>query len=683
MVLLNGYKFKNLACRPMDDDWENCDAEAVVAALSARYRFSRANAVQLLRDEGILRQRAEAEHDDDDDVEEAEGWANCDAKAVVAALSARYRFSRANAVQLLRDEGSLRPRAEAEHDDDDDVEEAEEWGREEEGGEEERQRQQVAELRLELAADAQRVLEREFSPWPMPGQEFVSVGAVVVGTGDDGFQDGAAAAAMFGCISAMLHLPDGRVLVVEWENHSIRMLSADLQQVSTVAGVGRAVGTMAGVVVERLVAAEAREAAAEAAVETAAAAGHGGGRVAGGGGVCTACGAVRQSALTACCDADVERVERVRLLRRNRESLWRRHAVAAVGGHRDGAAAQAQFYHPGNIALLPDGRVLVAERDNIRIRMLSADLQQVSTVAGDGEHGHRDGAAAQAQFACPTGILVLPDGCVLVADQGRHCIRRLSAHLQQVSSLAGGDEYGVGVRGYRDGAAAQARFSHPLALALLSDGRVLVADTTNHCIRMLSADLQQVSTVAGGDEWPTEGHFDGDAELAMFHSPAGLVLLPDGRVLVRDNSRIRVLSADLQQVSTLTNVGELDSLSALELLPDGRLLVGAGNRIRVLEGFPAALLSTKPSHKSPKKTKQQQQKEKKKRALAGGASSTGRLVPKSTRSGASSRSAAAAAVSSSESESEEQPGGSAAEAVSLVCESARREAKALPTAHSL
>jgi hypothetical protein len=30
--------------------------------------------------------------------------------------------------------------------------------------------------------------------------------------------------------------------------------------------------------------------------------------------------------------------------------------------------------------------------------VLSADLQQVSTVAGDGGQGHRDGAAAQAQF---------------------------------------------------------------------------------------------------------------------------------------------------------------------------------------------------------------------------------------------------------------------------------------------
>ena len=121
---------------------------------------------------------------------------------------------------------------------------------------------------------------------------------------------------------------------------------------------------------------------------------------------------------------------------------------------------------------------------------------------------------------------------------------------------------------------------------------------------------------------------------------------------------IRVLSADLQQVSTLTNVEELNDLSALELLPDGRLLVDADGRIRVLEGFPTALLGPKPSYKRPKKTNQQQQKEKKKRALAGRASSTGRLVPKRSRSDASS-SSMAAAPSSSDSEGEGQLGGSA------------------------
>ena len=128
------------------------------------------------------------------------------------------------------------------------------------------------------------------------------------------------------------------------------------------------------------------------------------------------------------------------------------------------------------------------------------------------------------------------------------------------------------------------------------------------------------------------------------------------------NHRIRVLSADLQQVSTLTNADELNNIEALELLPDGRLLVSENTRIRVLEGFPAALLGTKPSRKAPKKKNQKMKK--KKRALAGGASSSG-LVPKRSRSDASSSSAAAMA-SSSDSEGEEQPGGSAAEAEPLV-----------------
>jgi glucose/arabinose dehydrogenase len=385
---------------------------------------------------------------------------------------------------------------------------------------------------------------------------------MVVGTGEAGFQDGAAAAALFGAIYAMLQLPDGRVLVTDWNNHRIRMLSADLQQVSTVAGDG----------------------------------GY---------------------------------------------------------GRRDGAAAQAQFRNPSGLALLPDSRVLVADQHNHRIRVLSADLQQASTVAGDGEQGHRDGAAAQAQFSHPTGLTLLSDGCVLVADRNNHRIRMLSADLQQVSTVAGDGE-----DGHRDGAAAQAQFNYPTGFALLPDSRVLVADWDNHRIRMLSADLQQVSTVAGDGGY---GRRDGAAAQAQFRNPTGLALLPDSRVLVTDqsNNRIRMLSADLQQVSTLTNVGELDNIDALRLLPDGRLLAGSNYSIRVLEGFPAALLGTKPSRKAPKKKNQK----KKKRALAGGASSS---VPKRSRSGANSSSSAAAMASSSDSEGEEQPGGSAAEAEPLV-----------------
>jgi hypothetical protein len=327
---------------------------------------------------------------------------------------------------------------------------------------------------------------------PMPGQEKLQINDLaVVATGQYGFNDGPAASAMFQSnISAMLRLQDGSVLVADDFNHRIRVLSADLLKVSTVAGDGEM-------------------------------------------------------------------------------------------GYRDGAAAQAQFRSPHAFTLLSDGRVLVADWGNHRIRMLSADLQQVSTVAGDGGHGHRDGAAAQAQFRSPHAFALLSDGRVLVADWGNHRIRMLSADLQQVIPVAGD-----GGHGHRDGAAAQAQLDHPAGLALLYDGRVLVADQGNHRIRMLSADLQQVIPVAGDGG---HGHRDGAAAQAQFYYPFSLKHLEDGRVLLVDvnaaQCTIRILNADLQQVSTLTEFDTLNSVSALELLEGGRILVANHGRIHVLEGL--------------------------------------------------------------------------------------------------
>jgi hypothetical protein len=257
------------------------------------------------------------------------------------------------------------------------------------------------------------------------------------------------------------------------------------------------------------------------------------------------------------------------------------------------------------------------------MRLLDADMDHfIASVAQTINKFHTLPRTRQGRIvANKQAILKLHSGRVLVADYGNHRIGVLCADLQQVSTVAGDSEWG-----HRDGAAAQAQFNYPRGLTLLPDGRVLMADCENNRIRMLSADLQQVSTVAGDGE---AGHRDGASAQAQFHYPRAFVLLPNGCVLVADllNRRLRVLSADLQQVSTLTNVSDLGNPTALELLPGGRLLVGAGNRIRVLEGFPATLLSMKPSAKPPKKKNQKE----KKRALGGGASASGRLMPKRSR----------------------------------------------------
>jgi hypothetical protein len=247
---------------------------------------------------------------------------------------------------------------------------------------------------------------------------------------------------------------------------------------------------------------------------------------------------------------------------------------ADEAGNQDGMSAQARF----NICLydfllLADGCVLVTDHLNNSIRLLSADLRDVTTVAGDGRRGYLDGAAAQAQFRGPMGLALLPDGCVLVTDYFNSCIRMLSADLQQVSTVA------------RDSEAAQALFFSPHNLAVLPGGRVLVSDYNDHSISMLSADLQEMRTVAGDG---AEGHIDGAAIQAEFISPTDLLVLFDYRVLVStDNSGVRIISADFQQVDTVVQPEQGVSPCGLAQLPDGRVLVSNSNKtFTMLDGFP-------------------------------------------------------------------------------------------------
>ena len=68
----------------------------------------------------------------------------------------------------------------------------------------------------------------------------------------------------------------------------------------------------------------------------------------------------------------------------------------------------------------------------------------------------------------------------------------ISANLEDASTVAGGSGSAYGIMMHQethicqDGVAAQARFCYPMGLAVLPDGHVLVADSSNNCIRMLS-----------------------------------------------------------------------------------------------------------------------------------------------------------------------------------------------------
>lgn len=149
-------------------------------------------------------------------------------------------------------------------------------------------------------------------------------------------------------------------------------------------------------------------------------------------------------------------------------------------GHRDGRALSAAFKLPLSIALGPDESLLyVADFFGHRIRQIDIATGSVSTLAGSGKAGFIDGSLEEARFNKPAGIAVGSEGAIYIADSGNHAIRMIKNGT--VTTLAGN-----GTPGYKDGKGAEARFNNPYHLTLSQTGLFLyVSDWDNHRIRRL------------------------------------------------------------------------------------------------------------------------------------------------------------------------------------------------------
>jgi sugar lactone lactonase YvrE len=75
-------------------------------------------------------------------------------------------------------------------------------------------------------------------------------------------------------------------------------------------------------------------------------------------------------------------------------------------------------------------------------------------------------------FNTPSGLAILPDGDLVVAETGSHTIKRVSSD-GTVTTLAGIEN----VAGSDDGAAASATFTGPIGIAADDEGNVYIADT--------------------------------------------------------------------------------------------------------------------------------------------------------------------------------------------------------------
>ena len=158
------------------------------------------------------------------------------------------------------------------------------------------------------------------------------------------------------------------------------------------------------------------------------------------------------------------------------------------GSSGDGAAAaSARLNDPRGVAVLPDGGFLIADTGNHRIRRVDP-AGRISTVAGSGVSGFSGdgGKATAAKLHTPVGLALTPGGGYLIADRENHRMREVSAD-GVIDTLVG-----TGEGGYNGDSQAPTltQLNEPRGAAMVP-GHIVIADGSNHRVRHWS--LQSAS----------------------------------------------------------------------------------------------------------------------------------------------------------------------------------------------
>jgi hypothetical protein len=216
-----------------------------------------------------------------------------------------------------------------------------------------------------------------------------------------------------------------------------------------------------------------------------------------------------------------------------------------------GPAASATLNLPVAVVFDPAGNMLISDQANDRIRKVDAATQTISTFAGVGPCDPAacplgDGGPAtsafislpQGQSARPAGrIDIDAAGNLYIADTLNNRVRKIDAG-GVITSVAGTGQ--IGHDG--DGGPATAATLNGLADVAVGPDGIYIADTGNGCVRVLRDDgtIATVAGVCGSAGFAGDG---GPATAARLDRPGGIALDAAGNLYIADthNQRIRVV----------------------------------------------------------------------------------------------------------------------------------------------
>lgn len=135
---------------------------------------------------------------------------------------------------------------------------------------------------------------------------------------------------------------------------------------------------------------------------------------------------------------------------------------------------------PADSVVAANGDVIIADSGSNRILLWKASSKQMTVIAGKTSEDYKDGAASQAGFFSPRGLALASNGNLFISDSLNHVIRQINPS-GEVSTLAG-----AGKAGLRDGKGTGASFSEPGQMVLDGNGNLLVVDVGNAKVRRIT-----------------------------------------------------------------------------------------------------------------------------------------------------------------------------------------------------
>jgi len=261
-------------------------------------------------------------------------------------------------------------------------------------------------------------------------------------------------------------------------------------------------------------------------------------------------------------------------------------------------------FSPTALAVDAEGRLYASDSSAARIYRI--DREGVTDVVGSGVAAGftgDGGPATEAETQYPFGIAFDPDGRLLLVDQGNHRVRRVD-EAGVITTIAGSGPAGFGNGGYGGdgGPATEALMAEPTAIAADSAGNLFVSDLANSRVRRIGTD-GVITTVAGNGDLMfslSAGSADGEPATEVGLNPAGLAVDAEGSLYVSSRADHRVLRvAPDGTITTFAGTGmagsdgdggpateaTLTSPDSLVLDAAGNLYVGDGgaNRVRRIE----------------------------------------------------------------------------------------------------